>query len=234
MEFEKKDIENYLQSKGESDCDVVCIHVKITNVSEDVQAMLRTITDTGWIGKLGAIHQRIYNATSKRTIDDISQKILDMDSSPLTISVGEYLTSFSAQNALVEICGHQKLPFAELLKEKVSGNPGFDYHTISQDNVLVFGEAKYSDNGTPKDNAINQITSFIGLEKDYAELHSLLPLISEEVQSKILDGVKGYAAAFSLNMNNVDLAFKNALKMETLTSVTNQHKEYYVIAIEVC
>ncbi len=234
MEYYKKNTADYLQSENESDCNIVCIHVKITNVSEEVAAMLKAVTDDSWIKKLGTINQFVYNATSRRTIADISKKIQEMDKTPLTISVGEYLTSFSAQHALVEICGHTKLPLAELLKEKVSGNPGFDYHTISQDNVLVFGEAKYSDKDTPKDKAIDQIMDFIGLSKDYAELHSLLPLIGEDVQSKIIDGIKGYAAAFSLNMKNVDLAFKNALKLETLKSVINEHAEYYVIAIEIC
>lgn len=234
MIYSKKNTGDYLQNDYKSDCNIVCIHVTISNIEDEVQNMLNKVRDISWISSLGAIDQYIYNATSKRTIEDISTKIKEMDKAPLTTSVGEYLMSFTAQNTLVEVCGHTSLPIAELLKEKVSGNPGFDYHTISQDDVLIFGEAKYSKEGTPKDNAIDQISSFIELKKDYAELHSLLPLIKKEVQDKILVGIKGYAAAFSLNMRSVDLAFKNALKMETLKSVTDEHAEYYIIAIQIC
>ena len=234
MEFEQKTTTDYYNPESPLGCEIVCIHVKITNIDEDVSSLLKVISDTSWIDRLGAIDKKIYNATSERTITDISEKIKAMDNSPLSVSVGEYLVSFSAQNALVEVCGHHKLPLAELLKEKKSGNPGFDFHTISSNNLLIFGEAKYSANNTPKDKAIEQIMDFIGLKKDYAELHSLLPLLSEEVKSKIVDDVKGYAAAFSLNMNSLDLAFKNAFKMNELNNVIAEHSEYYIIAVEIC
>ena len=192
MEYYKKETADYFNPMEDLNCDIVCIHVKITNVSDEIAVMIKEVSDDSWINKLGAIHQLVYNATSRRTIDDISNKIKKMDKTPLSVSVGEYLISFSAQNALVEVCGHKKLPLAELLKEKVSGNPGFDYHTISQHNILIFGEAKFSVSNTPKDLAINQIMKFIGLEKDNAELNSLIPFLDNDVQSKIVSGIKSF------------------------------------------
>ncbi|MBL0255080.1 MAG: hypothetical protein IPQ27_08970 [Chitinophagaceae bacterium] len=41
--------------------------------------------------------------------------------------IGEFIVSYSAQLALEIEYSHQRIPLAELLKEKVLGNPGFDF-----------------------------------------------------------------------------------------------------------
>ena len=127
---------------------------------------------------------------------------------------------------------HTKVPLAELLKEKVSGNPGFDFHTESDRNHIMFGEAKYSGGITPRAKAINQITDFITLEKDNAELIILENFVSEEAIKNAEEEKKGYVAAFSLNSDNPDLIFINALNSDAIISLF-AYPELYLIAIQV-
>ena len=79
MIYSKKNTGDYLQNDYKSDCNIVCIHVTISNIEDEVQSMLNKVRDISWISSLGAIDQYIYNATSKRTIEDISTKIKEME-----------------------------------------------------------------------------------------------------------------------------------------------------------
>ncbi|MBL0071457.1 MAG: hypothetical protein IPP34_06460 [Bacteroidetes bacterium] len=121
--------------------------------------------------------------------------------------IGEFIVSYSAQLALEIEYSHQRIPLAELLKEKVLGNPGFDFHTISSNNYLVFGEAKFSLDSTPRARALNQIKEFIG-DRDNAELKWLEPFLDPTTKLTSLKMKRGYAAAFSLNGENIITIFE--------------------------
>lgn len=198
-----------------------------------VSEMSSEISDTSWISNLDELDQLIFNATVERTIDKVVNEILAKVSSGLNDDIGEYLVSYSAQSALVSHYSHVKIPLAELLKEKKSGNSGFDFHTISVKKFLVFGEAKFSLDDTPRAIALNQIGEFIDLKKDYAELNSLKAFIDTETHTNLVAGERSYAAAFSFNAKDIDTIFKNALASEVISKIAN-HKELFLIAVEVC
>ena len=202
-------------------------------MAHTVSEMSAEIADTSWISNLAEFDQMLYNATAERTINKIVNDILTQVSNGLNTDIGEYIVSYSAQNALVNHYTHTKVPLAELLKEKISGNPGFDFHTISTKRFVVFGEAKFSMEHTPRAIALSQIKEFTTLKKDHAELGSLKPFIEDDVKANILNGMKGYAAAFSLNAQDIDTVFKNALRDDAIAEIA-RHNELFIIAIEVC
>jgi hypothetical protein len=219
----------------ESDCEVYCIHVKVLDVEGRANQMITTISDESWISKLSERRQKTFTARAQRTIEklvnDILTKVHDVNDK-VTEEFGEFMISDTAQLSLENKHFHTKVPLAELLKEKVTGNPGFDFHTESQNNLIMFGEAKYSGDSTPRARAINQIAEFIKLEKDNAELIILENFVSDAAMENVDDNKKGYVAAFSLNSDNPDLIFKNALKSEAISSLL-EFPELYLIAIEV-
>lgn len=233
MNIDLKNTDDYIEKQTYPNCDINCIHIQIKDLNKTVSEMSAEIADTSWINNLDEFDKLIFNATAKRTIDKVVNDILSKVSNGLNDEIGEYLISYSAQNVLVSHYNHTKIPLAELLKEKVLGNPGFDFHTISEKRFLIFGEAKFSLKDTPRAIALNQIGDFISLEKDYAELNSLRAFIDDETHSNIVAGKKGYAAAFSFNANNIDTIFKNALGSEIIREIA-KHNELFIIAIEVC
>lgn len=213
-------------------CRVHCIHVKVKSISNSVTEMTRTISDTSWINKLDTIPRITFEATSRKTIDKLVNDILSKVVDNVTDEFGEYLVSYTAQHVLELGHSHNKVPLAELLKEKMSGNPGFDFHTESVFNHIAFGEAKYSATETPRADALNQICEFIQAKKDDMELNMLQHFVSSTAVNNYEKKKKGYVAAFSLNAQNVDTIFKNALDSNIINSFMG-YEELYLIAVEV-
>ncbi len=236
MKVTQIDRAKYLQPDQFLGCDIHCIYVLIDDLEVVIGNMRSEISDTSWINGLGSIDQKIYKINANKTIKKIVEIITSRVANELNDSVGEYMISYTAQQVLVDCLKHIRLPLAEFLKEKVSGNPGFDFHTISQNKLLNFGEAKFSLNNTAKDRAINQISDFIDLGKDFGELLSLRPLL-DRIDGIILENMdnerRGYIAAFSLNAKNIDVIFENALKSNAMKNI-GKYQEFYLIAIQVC
>ncbi len=216
----------------QSDCEVHCIHVKVIDIERRANQMITTISDESWISKLTARRQKTFRARAQRTIEKLVNDILAKVDNTITEEFGEFMISDTAQLSLELEHSHTKVPLAELLKEKVTGNPGFDFHTESQNNLIMFGEAKYSGESTPRARAINQIAEFIELEKDNAELIILENFVSDEAMDNADIERKGYVAAFSLNSDNPDLIFKNALNSDAIKNLL-EFPELYLIAIQV-
>jgi hypothetical protein len=190
------------------------------------------ISDTSWINKLDEISKKVFRVNAEKTIAKIVTDILSGISTSVNEDIGEFIVSYSAQLALEIECSHQRIPLAELLKEKVLGNPGFDFHTISVNKYLVFGEAKFSLDSTPRARALNQIKEFIG-DRDNAELLWLVPFLDSITIENIKKDEKGYAAAFSLNGENIITILNNALASTPIKEII-KHKELYLIAVELC
>lgn len=76
------------------------------------------------------------------------------------------------------------------------------------------------------------INSFIELEKDDADLLIIESFVSEDALNNALEMKKGYVAALSLNSNNPELIFKNAIKSDVVKKLL-EYTELYLIAIQV-
>ncbi|WP_332452550.1 hypothetical protein [Chryseobacterium aquaticum] len=214
-------------------CDINCIHVQITDLQAVIDNLHDSVADTSWINQLDSLSQVIFKATSQRTIEKFVTEIIAGVQSNVNQDIGEYIISYAGQNVLETSYSHKKIPLAELLKEKVSGNPGFDFHTLSTKRFMVFGEAKFSMNDTPRAIALNQIVEFITLEKELAELNSFRAFLDAEIETNILAGMRGFAAAFSFNADSIDTIFKNALDSDVIVELSKYH-ELYLIAVEIC
>ncbi|SFD02099.1 hypothetical protein SAMN05421780_1234 [Flexibacter flexilis DSM 6793] len=235
MEITKVHASNVNAIENSSGCKIHSLYLRITNWKSVISEFETHISDTSWIGKLNDKTAQIsFRANVERTINKIVNDIIAKVSSSVNKDIGEYLISYTAQCALEKEYRHQKIPLAELWKEKVSGNPGFDFHTISSSNYLIFGEAKFSLSVTPREKALNQIEEFIGNNKDSGELIWLKPFLDETTLANITNNnEKGYTAAFSFNNESIDITFTNALTSSALKEIT-KHKELYLIAIEIC
>lgn len=211
-----------------------CIHVKINNFIDIIDEFEKHITDTTWINSLNEIAQLAFKANVKKTINKVVNEIIAKvkSNSKLNEDIGEYLVSYGAQKSLEIEFKHSLIPLAELIKEKISGNPGFDYHSVSYNDILIFGEAKFSLENTPRNKALSQIVEFVD-DRDHAELLWLQPFLNENSLNNIKEGKKGYAAAFAYNNKDLNKTFENAINSDELEKLIN-HEEIYLIAVELC
>lgn len=227
----KKDVN--MQHFGIStSCKTTLLHVKVDNLDDQAKEIVELIIDTSWIDNLGGVKKISYNARAKKTIDSLVKAILNSVGNSVTEEFGEILVSNVARISLEQGCNHDVVPLAEIWKEKVKGNPGFDFHSESEDCVLCFGEAKYSSTINPYPDALNQINDFLVKEKDLMELVDLESFVSKEAISNCADGKKGFIAAFSINSNNPNLIYNNLLKSNYLDEVI-KYNEFYIIGVEV-
>lgn len=232
MDISKIDNANLSSCPASKSCAINCLHIKIKDFKPIVKEFEAYISDTSWINGLDEISKITFKVNAQKTIDKIVNEIIAKIVTGVNEDIGEFIVSYSAQHALNIEHSHKKIPLAELLKEKILGNPGFDFHTISTNNYLVFGEAKFSLDSTPRAKALEQIEKFIN-DRDSAELRWLEPFLDLTTRANIIKNEKGYAAAFSFNGTNIVTILNNALASAPINEII-KHKELYLIAVELC
>ena len=206
---------------------VHCHVAFVDSPAEHIEEMHKAISDVSWINNLGPCDQRIFNALSKRTVEKLVL-LFKSGSGAVTSEIGEYVVSFSAKKALAGVYSLGPIPLAELIKEKISGNPGFDYHAEKNRAVVIFGEAKFSSTKNPYTDALSQIIEFIDLEKDVAEMAVLQKFVSKKAVDNVVNGVKGYAAAFSINSNDHSEIINNAKNSEEVNKLSAYDAIYLI------
>lgn len=224
--------ENLIEYGIKNICDVYTIHVKISDVNIRAKEMINTISNMSWINKLDSVGQIAFKARAERTINRLVNEILSKVDNSVVSEFGEYMISDTAQCVLEKKCNHKKVPLAELLKEKVVGNPGFDFHTETTTELIAFGEAKYSKNNNPYVSASEQVVGFIHDKKDEADFIILERLVSRKSLDNAITKKKAYVVAFSINSVNPALIFKNALTSDAINKLFN-YPELYLIGVEV-
>lgn len=231
VSFEKVDLNCFNKN---SECEVYFVHVQIKNVRQRADEIATIISNKNWIKELVPELQDGYNARINKTIDEIVNNILSKVEDKVTEDFGEYLVSVSAQESLVNSKAHVGVPLAELLGKKKTGNSGFDFHTITHNSIIAFGEAKYTRKGNKHCNAISQICQFIKEEKDLADILYLRDFAEKKVITKLCNGEKAYIAAFSLNGKRYKQIFNGIIKRSKLIDKLLLYPELYLIGVEVC
>lgn len=205
------------------------------NASESIKAVINEINDESWIAKLGIIERTSYEARAIRTVEKIMKECVKFNNSTKENEydysvVGEYIVSREGRGTLISEFQHTHIPLAELWKEKSSGNPGFDYHSESTSNRIIFGEAKYNSLSNPYNEAIGQVEDFIEKGKDKMELSDIKHFVTEKAVDNFLDHKKGFAVSFSVKAVNPCEVIKNAICSELIDKI-KQYDEFYIIGV---
>lgn len=188
--------------------------VSVTDITKLAKALIDSVLDTSWMSRLDPGARRSY----ERTVADTRDLLVAIfnavtPANPVAEEFGEVMVSMGSARALRMIFGHSEVPLAELWKPQIKQNEGFDFHTVCTKDLLNFGEAKYSSNGSPHGNALSQISSFLAAEKHYRDRPHLVSVAPSAAVDNLFDSEEfGVVAAFSLNAKNKELVIKNAIK----------------------
>lgn len=146
---------------------------------------------------------------------------------------GEKLVSEVSRRTLVEDYSYWNMPIAELFKQKVDGNPGFDFHTVTPDGtLLMFGEAKYVANTNAYNSALNQIPEFIVDGKDMKDLFEISDFMpSSTPLDNANNGIKGYIAAFSTNKSDDKDIISKVTEHKNYNQLS-QYPQFIAIAVD--
>lgn len=211
------------------------VHIEKDDIESKANEMMETIIDESWISNLKIVQRTSYWERAKPTITWLVNDVFSLSNSEVTSDFGQYLISMTAQEVLEKNLNHSHIPLAELWKEKKSNNPGFDFHTLSPEQRIVFGEAKYSAYGSSHYFALSQIKDFIKKTDEYnkhtKELSDLVHFTSEEIAEKVLQDEYGIAAAFSIVNEDPQTALKKALSSKPVQNL-DIPVELYLIGIK--
>lgn len=188
----------------------VC-RVSISDIKQLASELTHKVLDTSWMMRLDRGAHRAYEKTVDETAGLLKEIFEKVDSqSNVKADFGELMVSMSSARALDRLFNHLTIPLAELWKPKAKQNEGFDFHTICQEEVINFGEAKFASSGNPYHLAIKQVSSFLKNDKHRRDWVYLVHLVSQAAISKFEDDAFGVVVAFSLNAKNHDAIFKKA------------------------
>lgn len=205
------------------------------DASDSIASVMKEINDNSWIAKLDIVEQISYEARLKETVINIMNDCVkfntDTNSNIYDYSVvGEYIVSKEGRSTLVTEFNHFSVPLAELWKEKSSGNAGFDYHSESTTNLIIFGEAKYNSSSNPHTDAIKQVEKFINKAKDCMELTDLKHFVSEDAINNFKQSRKGFSIAFSIKSQNPLDIIDNAILSDKIVKIKD-YDEFYIIGV---
>ena len=202
------------------------------DISSTLSDILCTLMDLSWLSKFDQDFERkAFTSRAKKTIDDIQERFEKCVDDNISKDAGEYVVSELARETLVSELDYLDIPLSELLGKKLSGNPGFDFH--SQNNItdtIIFGEAKYVAATTAYSSALPQIVDFIEDGKDVEDLPELKPFCTTSALQRAVDGNKGFAAAFSAKTTSTDRIIANIKKRKDFQTLL-KYEELILVAV---
>ena len=197
------------------------LRVKVKDKTVTLRSIYQSLIDASWINHFFPKGDWLTASVIARTVPTIQKIASNFDNGINPVvnrETGEKLVSEISKRTLVEDYNFWNMPIDELFKQKVDGNPGFDFHTVTPDGILLmFGEAKYVAKTNAYNSALNQIPEFIKDGKDMKDLYEIgyfMP--STTPLDNANNGIKGYVAAFSTNKSDDN---------DIISSVTG-HKNY--------
>lgn len=225
LECKKIDVENYNS--------ITYIRIDPENLSVTIRDIITSLSNLSWIAKFDKSYIR--NSFFKRaedTAEYLADKILKDDGDKITEDSGEYVVSELAREALVIELKYLDVPLAELFKEQVSGNPGFDFYSANKEKVIIFGEAKYSSGRNAYGIGMEQVDRFIREGQDVSDLNNIDKFFEEESLKLADNGDKAYAIAFAAKGTASDMIIKGIIRNKHYKDIAI-NKEVIFLAVNV-
>ncbi|MEZ8983361.1 hypothetical protein FB440_111103 [Vibrio crassostreae] len=209
----------------------VCL-VRVSDLRKVAMELITKVQDTSWMTNLDPGAKRSYD----RTVADTAEALVEVFNDTLATSTvgkefGEIMVSIGSTKALEVIFDHNVLPISELWKPQVKQNEGFDFHTVCSNELINFGEAKFSSKKSPHGNAIDQAKGFIENEKHLRDRVHLRDLVSANAIHNLDDDSYGVVASFSINAGNPLLVLKNAIDSATQSLSSEKIKSVYLVGV---
>lgn len=212
------------------------VRINPTDLRLSMITIFNSLMDVSWINIFFGDNPVLKDSVTKRampTIEKFNSEFQSGTAVTVNKDTGELLVSEISRRTLVERYGYFSMPIGELFKQKVTGNPGFDFFSINNDEIILFGEAKYVSRTTPYKKAFNQIADFIEKGKDSKDIWDVEKFIPnrKEAQSNFLNGLKGFVGSFS-SKNESDQELIDKIKdLDSYKSLQAAYPEIICIGI---
>lgn len=212
----------------------ICL-VNVSDISKIASELTKKVQDSSWMMSLDRGTRRSYEMTVEETAKTLV-KIFNHTSTSTSDNIGgefgELMVSMGSARALEILFDHLVLPVAELWKPQIKQNEGFDFHTVCQQEVINFGEAKFVSSGNSHGKAISQSSGFFDKNKHLTDRVHLLSLVSKTAIENLDNDDFGVIAAFSINSDNPINILENALESAQKEFPSRNVKSVYLVGVK--
>lgn len=226
-------IRDKIEINGLGECKITFIRVNPEDKKETLKNILDQLSDCSWINKIMPEEFRLsMQIRVEQTVEFLDAQLSNNDNGIITSKTGEYFVSEIARETIISELQYKDIPLAELRKEQVSGNPGFDYHSENKNSIIIFGEAKYVANTNAYGRALKQVAEFIEDKKDIKELVELKNFVSDAAIKNANLERKGYAIGFSSYSISTEKLIENIKGNVDLNKLI-KHEELVIVAVDI-
>lgn len=209
--------------------------VEVSDIKKIASALTSQVQDTSWMMELDKGTRRSYD----KTVEETAQKLVEIfrrasGASGVAGEFGESMVSMGSARALELLFNHIVLPVAELWKPQAKQNEGFDFHTVCPEEIINFGEAKFSSvkSKNPHFEAIPQACRFLDEDKHHRDRVHLINLVSDSAIKNLANDDIGVIAAFSINSDNPLNILENALESAQKDFHSRNVKFVYLVGVK--
>ncbi len=212
---------------------VVFIRVEPIDLQSTLKNIIDMLFNLSWINQFDEEYVRdSFKERAVPTIMDITQKLKAASTEKISSDAGEYVVSEVSRNAIVNQLKYLSIPLSELYSKQVSGNPGFDFHTQNDCEILIFGEAKYLCDRNAYGTGLKQVVNFIKDKKDIKDISDLRDFIKPAVLVKATQGIKGFAVGFSAKEISSDQLIENIKRNQEYKELL-AYEEIVLVAVNI-
>ena len=222
-----------ISDKGYSHPNVIFIRIEPSDLKTTVNDMICSLNNLSWIETFDKEYiKKSFKIRASRTAEHLSNKLNNFAQDKVTTDIGETVVSELSRLAIVNELEYRDIPLAELFKQKISGNHGFDFFSETLSQFIVFGEAKYVSNSNGYGRALEQIERFIIEERDTSDLNDIDRFVSDSSLNNHTKNDKAFACAFSATSIKSETLIDNILNNDNFNKIKH-HREIILIAVNI-
>lgn len=209
------------------------LRIEIEDLNKTILQIIEVLNDMSWISKFDDAYKKsCFLSRAVPTAKLLAFKLRNNNDDKITEEIGEYVVSEISRQSIVKELSYLSIPLAELLGRKKTGNPGFDFFTVNDNDTLIFGEAKYESSQNAYGKGFSQVAEFIELEKDISELNLIEGFCNKSTLNKVINGEKGFAIGFSAKKTPTDLLIKNIKANRDFLKIS-KYEELLIVAVNI-
>jgi hypothetical protein len=225
LECKKIDTENH--------DNILFIRIDTDDLSVTIRDIIESFSDISWISKFDKSYIRdCFQTRAEASAKYLTDKIKKGADDKITKDSGEYVVSELARQALVKHLKYLDVPLAELFKEQVSGNPGFDFYSANNEKIIIFGEAKYSSRQNAYGKGMEQVDRFVREKQDISDLNDIDKFFEDESLNRAYIGEKAYAIAFASKATVSERIIEGIISNDHYENIAT-HKQVIYLAVNV-
>ncbi len=210
---------------------ITFLRINPEDVSVTIRDIIEQFQNLSWINNFDEDYLKSsFSERSVPTIKYLKNKLESDSQDTITTEIGETVVSELSRSTIINELGHSDIPLAEIIKQKIAGNPGFDFFSEINNEYIIFGEAKYVKGINAYGKAMKQVDEFVVKRRDKTDLSDIRDFVSKKSLNNASLGKRAFACGFS-SIDIDDSTLISNITNNKYFKTLSQHIEVIYIAI---